>query len=67
MVNVSCSHAAHFEEAGQRNYRNEQMYQMQIYKNYKRVALTWLDEYEATSSCTIQALRYDITKNHFIS
>ena len=43
MVNVPCSHAAHLEVQGYRNYRSQ--WTQTINRNYKRFVQVWLPEY----------------------
>ena len=43
MVNVPCSHAAHLERTGHRNYRVGREEHMLV--NHKRVAAVWLGDF----------------------
>lgn len=43
VVNVPCSHVAHYEEMGHRNYRIG--WEKSITRNYRRVAEVWLGNY----------------------
>ena len=43
MVNVPCSHVAHLERLGHRNYRVGRLHD--TWTNHKRVAEVWLGEY----------------------
>ncbi|ELU12739.1 hypothetical protein CAPTEDRAFT_101883 [Capitella teleta] len=46
VLNIPCSHAAHLEQSGQREYRNNQDWSSLMEYNYKRIAEVWLDEYK---------------------
>ena len=44
VVNVPCSHAAHMEQPGSRDYRAT--WQQVINKNYRRVIEVWADDFK---------------------
>ncbi|ELU00642.1 hypothetical protein CAPTEDRAFT_49556, partial [Capitella teleta] len=46
VLSIPCSHAAHLERGGHREYRNNPEWISLMEYNYKRIAEVWLDEYK---------------------
>ena len=48
MYNIPCSHVAHLEKEGLRDYRKGEEHIIQVRTNIKRVVEVWFDEYKET-------------------